>query len=695
MPPRQMNRRGNPPPPQNPLTALEQASATMMEGINALLGQQAARPRLTHDEDVAERFQKKGPKEFIGNTDPLVAEGWIRSLETIFAYMGLTDADKVKCTMYMLKDDAALWWEGAVHGVNMQMLTWEECRRMFFAKYFTEDVCSRIIREFMSLQQGDKTVVEYIKHFDRGCNDPLFRGLEIELQGHSIWADLVVLSLTGFDLILGMDWLAVNRASIDFRRRTVSVKPSNGNPFTFYASQSSSVSQLISFVCTRKLLRRGFQGFLASVVTASEPSSRSLSEIDIVCDYSDVFPKDVAGIPPAREVEFSIELMPDTVPISKAPYRLDPTKMKELKEQIQELLEKGFIRPSFYPWGAPVDFLGHVVSRDGIAVDQYKANVVADALSWKTSVVSCLSVQFPLQQEIQRFDLEFYSNGLAPRLAALTLQPALRDRIREGQPADEELQRLRQRDEAKGSLLYTVIDGIVQDLQSLCWWPDMKRDIGRFVSECLTCQQVKAENQRPEGLLRPLPIPEWKWENITMDFVVGLPRSARGCTAIWVIVHRLTKSAHFLPARTTFTLRQYTELYIKEIVRLHGIPVSIVSDRDQRFTSAFWKSLHTALGTRLLFSTAFHPKTDGQSEREIQVLEDLLRACVIDFQGFWETRLPLVEFTNNNSYQESIGMAPNTALYGRRCKSLVHCNEVGERVLLGPEIVQQTANVVT
>ena len=189
-----------------------------------------------------------------------------------------------------------------------------------------------------------------------------------------------------------------------------------------------------------------------------------------------------------------------------------------------------------------------------------------------------------------------------------------------------------------------------KDLQLLYWWPGMKKDIRRFVSECLTCQLVKAEHQRPAGLLKPLPIPEWKWENVTMDFVTGLPRSARGSNAIWVIVDRLTKSAHFLPIKTTFTMVQYAELYIREIVRLHGIPVSIVSDRDPRFTSSFWKSLHSTMGTKLLFSTAFHPQTDGQSERVIQILEDLLRACVMDFSGSWESNLPLVEFTYNNSF---------------------------------------------
>lgn len=122
-----------------------------------------------------------------------------------------------------------------------------------------------------------------------------------------------------------------------------------------------------------------------------------------------------------------------------------------------------------------------------------------------------------------------------------------------------------------------------------------------------------------------MPIPELKWEHITMYFVVGLPRTQKGYNSIWVIVDRLTKSSHFLPVKTTYSMNQYAEDYIKEIVRLHGIPVSIVSDRDPKFTSAFWKSLHQAMGTRLSFSTAFHPQTDGQSKRFIQIFEDMLR----------------------------------------------------------------------
>ncbi|GJU73898.1 retrotransposon protein, putative, ty3-gypsy subclass [Tanacetum coccineum] len=158
------------------------------------------------------------------------------------------------------------------------------------------------------------------------------------------------------------------------------------------------------------------------------------------------------------------------------------------------------------------------------------------------------------------------------------------------------------------------------DLKQHFWWSGMKRD---FVSKCLTCQQVKIEHQRASGLLQPLEIPVWKWDEISMDFVTGLPRTQRKHDAIWVVVDRLTKSAHFLPIRKDYPVSKLAEMFQQEIVRLHGTPSAIVSDRDPRFTSRFWKGLQKAWGTRLKFSTTFHPETDGQSERTIQTLEDM------------------------------------------------------------------------
>jgi hypothetical protein len=167
-----------------------------------------------------------------------------------------------------------------------------------------------------------------------------------------------------------------------------------------------------------------------------------------------------------------------------------------------------------------------------------------------------------------------------------------------------------------------------QDLRKIFWWPSMKKDVAEFVHACLTCQKSKIEHQKPIGLMQPLSIPEWKWDSISMDFVTGLPRTTAGYDSIWVIMDRLTKSAHFIPIKITYPLPKLAEIYINTIVKLHGLPLSIVSDRDQRFTSGFWRSSQQALGTQLKLSSAYHPQTDGQTERTIQSLGDLLRACV-------------------------------------------------------------------
>ena len=237
-------------------------------------------------------------------------------------------------------------------------------------------------------------------------------------------------------------------------------------------------------------------------------------------------------------------------------------------------------------------------------------------------------------------------------------------------------------------------DKMYQDVKELYWWPNMKADIATYVNKCLTCLKVKAEHQKPSGMLQQPEIPLWKWEQISMDFITKLPRTSNGHDTIWVIVDRLTKSAHFLPIREDFKMKRLSRLYINEVVARHGIPASIISDRDSRFTSRFWQTLQKALGTRLDLSTAYHPQTDGQSERTIQTLEDMLRACVIDFEGNWDSHLPLIEFSYNNSYHTSIQCAPFEALYGRKCRSPLCWNEVGDSQIVGPELIQETTDKI-
>ena len=149
------------------------------------------------------------------------------------------------------------------------------------------------------------------------------------------------------------------------------------------------------------------------------------------------------------------------------------------------------------------------------------------------------------------------------------------------------------------------------------WWNGLKKDVAKYVSKCVTCQKVKAEHKHPTGELQPIELPEWKWDQITIDFVVGLPRTIEGYDAIWVVVDWLTKSAHFIPIKVTFSMERLAEIYVASIVCIHGVPVSIISDRDARFTLQFWRCVQRALGTQLKFNTAFHQHTDGQSERTI------------------------------------------------------------------------------
>ncbi|WVZ63608.1 hypothetical protein U9M48_013224 [Paspalum notatum var. saurae] len=154
-----------------------------------------------------------------------------------------------------------------------------------------------------------------------------------------------------------------------------------------------------------------------------------------------------------------------------------------------------------------------------------------------------------------------------------------------------------------------------QDLKQKFWWTHMKREIAKYVSECDICQRVKADHLKPAGMLQPLAVPSWKWEDIHMDFIVGLPRTQQGYDSIWVIIDQLTKSAHFIPVKTSYHAKTYAELYIARIVSLHGVPRTITSDMGSLFVSHFWKHLQTALGTTSIHSSAYHPQTSGQVER--------------------------------------------------------------------------------
>ncbi|GJT86304.1 putative reverse transcriptase domain-containing protein [Tanacetum coccineum] len=602
----------------------------------------------------------------------------------------------------------------------------------------------------------------------------------------------------------------------------------------------------------------GFPRSIEGNVTASKPQTleeainiaqrlmdqkkldeKILEDIPVVREFSEVFSEDIPGLLPVRQVEFQIDLIPGATPVARAPYRLAPSEMQELSNQLQELADRGFIRPSTSPWGAPVLF---VKKKDGsfrMCIDYRELNkltvknryplpriddlfdqlqgssvyskidlrsgyhqlrvrdedipkttfrtryghyefqvmpfgltnapaknkkyiwgedqesafqllkqklceapisalpegnddfvVYCDAshqglgavLMQREKVIAYASRQLkPHEENYTTHYLEFeavmfalkiwryhlygtkyydceirYHTGKANVMAdalsrkkqikplrvrslVMTIHPKLPSQILQTQTEalkEENIKakNLRGMDKAFeicpdgtrciknqswlplfGNLrdlimheshkskysIHPSFDKIYQDLKKLYWWPNMKAIIAEYVGKCLTCSRVKAECQKPSGLLVQPKIPMRKWERITMDFVTKLPNTSNGHDTIWVIVDRLTKSAHFIPTRETDSMETLTRVYIKEIVSRYGVPISIILDCDNHFTSRFWRSLQSALGTQLDMSTTYHPKTDGQSERTIQTLEDMLRACIIDFGKGWERHLPL------------------------------------------------------
>jgi len=222
----------------------------------------------------------------------------------------------------------------------------------------------------------------------------------------------------------------------------------------------------------------------------------------------------------------------------------------------------------------------------------------------------------------------------------------------------------------------------------------MKKEISAYVARCDTCCRVKTIHMKPAALLQLLSVPEWKWEEISMDFITGLLTTQKGNDSIWVIVDLLTKLTHFLPVKNSYRPPEYADLYMAEIVKLHGIPRTIISNRGPQFTTHFWERMHNSLGTSLVRSTAYHPQTSGQTKRLNQVLEDMLRACVLSSKGSWGAWLPLAEFSYNNSYQESIKMALFEALYGRKCRTPLNWVEPSERRYYGTDFLNNAEKKV-
>nr|GEX31964.1 putative reverse transcriptase domain-containing protein [Tanacetum cinerariifolium] len=615
----------------------------------------------------------------------------------------------------------------------------------------------------------------------------VLRGCTLCLLGHPFNIYLMPVELGSFDVIIGMD-----------------------------CKGEKSKLSIISCTKTPKYIKRGCLIFLAQVTkkeTIDKLEEKRVEDVPIVRDFPEVFPEELHRLTPTRQVEFQIDLVPGVALVARALYRLAPAELQALSTQLQELSDKGFIRPVPHPeeprsclskikidlFGCvliTVQFLGHVIDSEGIRVDPSKIESIKDWVSHKTpteirqflglagyyrqiiedfskiakpmmkltqknvkfdwsekaeaafhflkkKLCSALILALPEGSENFEVNCDASRKGLGVvlmqrekviayalrqlkiheknytthdlELGALELlsdydceiryHPGKVNVVADALSRKERIKLLRVR-----ALVMRI--GLNLPVQILDAQVEARKD-GNYGTEdlcgmikkleqhtdgtlCLNGRNwlVEAECQKPSGLLVQPVIPVWKWENITIDFVTKLPKTSTGQDTIWVIVERLTKSAHFLPMKKTDSMEKLTRQYLKEVVSRHRVLVSIISLRDSKFTSCFWQSLNKALGTQLDMSTAYHPQTDGQSERTIQTLKDMMRACVMDFGKGWDIHLPLVEFSYNNSYHTSIKTVLFEALYGRKCRSPICWAGVGDAQLTGPEIVHETTEKI-
>ncbi|GJY09257.1 putative reverse transcriptase domain-containing protein [Tanacetum coccineum] len=580
-------------------------------------------------------------------------------------------------------------------------------------------------------------------------------------MNHIFEIDLMPIELGTFDVIIGMDWFVKHDAVIVCGEKVVRI-PCGNKTLVVEGDKGGSRLKIISCIKARKYVEQGCHLFL-SHVTKKKSKEKQLEDVPIIRDFPEVFPEELPGLPPPRQVEFRIDLVSGVAPVARAPYRLALSEMRKLSIQLQELLEKGFIRLSSSPWGAPVLFVKkkdgsfrmcidyrelnkltvknryplpriddlfdqlqgfgvyskidlrsgyhqlHIKEEDipitafrtqyghfefqvmmfGLTnapvvfmdlmnrvckpyLDKFVIVFIDDILVYskdekehrrhlkiilellkKERFAPILALPEGTEDFVVYYDasLKGYGAVLMQREKVITYA-SQQLKVHEENYATHDLELgavvfgLRLRDlvmheshKSKYSI-HPGSDKMYQDLKLLYWWPNMKAYFATYVSKCLTCAKVKAKHQKSSGLLQQPEILVWKWERITMDFVSGLPRTPSGYDTIWVIIDRLTKSANFLPMKKMDSIKKLTQLYLKEVVCSHGVPVSIISDQDNHFT-----------------------------KRTIQTLEDMLRACVIDFGSSWDRHLPFFEFSYNNSYHASIKAAPYEALYGRKCRS--------------------------
>ncbi|GKC09297.1 reverse transcriptase domain-containing protein [Tanacetum coccineum] len=472
--------------------------------------------------------------------------------------------------------------------------------------------------------------------------DKVIKGCKLEIEGHMFDINLISFGSGSFDMIIGMDWLSNHKAEIIYHEKVVRIPLPDGKVLRVIGERPEEKMRHLRTAKTKE---------------------QNQEEIVVVRDYPEVFPDDLSGLPPNREIEFRIELVPGAIPVVKSSYRLTPSEMEELSElnkltiknryplpRIDDLFDqlqgsqyfsKIDLRSGYHQLRVHEDDIPKTAFRTRYG--HFEFTVMPFGLTNAPATREEHEVHLGLVLELLKKEklyakfskCEFWLrevqflghviNGDGIHVDPSKIEANIKDKILAAQEeaSDESAGLQKGLDE----MIERRSDGALSNMGFFegdrYWWPRMKKDIAVYVSRCLTCLKVKAEHQRSFGLLQQPRIPEWKWEGIAMDFMDRLVR-----------------------------------LYLNETAARRGVPISIISNRDSRFTLRFWQSMQEALGTRLDMSTAYHPQTDGQSERTIQTLQDMLKACILDFGESWDVHLPLVEFPYNNSYHSSVRCEP-------------------------------------
>ncbi|GJR86573.1 putative reverse transcriptase domain-containing protein [Tanacetum coccineum] len=445
--------------------------------------------------------------------------------------------------------------------------------RSFVSTTFSSliDITPTALDHYYDVELADEKIIRI---------NTIIGGCTLNFLDHPFNINLKPVELGSFDVIVGMDWLSKYYAVIDCAEKIVRI-PWGKETLIIHGDGSNQGSEtrlnIISCTKTQKYRLRGHHVFLAHVTTKGtkdKSEEKRLEDVPIVQDFPEVFPEDLSGLPPTRQVEFQIDLIPGTAPRHYL-YGTKCTVFKDHKS-LQHILDQKELNMRQRHW---LELLSDYDYE--IRYHLGKANVVADALSRKKQIkptkaqkpenLKNKDVGGMIRKDIPKEKLEPHTdetlclNGRSWLLCYGNLRTVI----------------MHESHKSKDSI-HPGSDKMYQDMKKLYSWPNMKADIATYVSKCLTYARVKAEHQRPSGLLVQPEIPQWKWDNITMDFVTKLPKSSQGYDTIWVIVDRFTKSAIFTPMIETNSMEKLARMYLKEVVTRPGIPVSIICDHDPR-----------------------------------------------------------------------------------------------------------------